>query len=158
MGDIISQLYGANLDAERTPDAPEVLPVVVAFEEKLSSWERSLPTELGKRPWDVPDAHMPHPPHDASIFDRLSVITKLRYLNVRILLHRKVLVAALLRVSSEPIAETRPDETFVNGFEESSCNVCEESATEVVDIICAASRSASLLGASWFSSYYSEYR
>ena len=154
----MSQLYGANLDAETMPDAPGVLPTVVAFEEKLTSWKRSLPTELRRRPWDVSDAHIPHTPHNASIFDRLSVISQLRYLNVRILLHRSVLVTVLRRVSSEPLAKTYPDKAFVDGFEEFSCSVCEESATEVVDIVCAASRSASLLGASWFSSYYSEYR
>ena len=151
------QLYGANLDFEKWLGASELLPTVVALEEKLSSWKRNLPTELRKRPWDASDPRVPDYPFDDSPFDRLSVIAKLRYLNVRILLHRPVLVMTLHRVSSVPFTEDSPDQTFVNGFEETSFNVCKESATEIVDIVFAASKSASLLGSSWFSSYYSEY-
>ncbi len=158
LGDIISQLYSANLDFEKGPETSEILPIVVVFEEKLESWKRNLPTELRKRPWDVLNPQVPESPFDASIFDRLSVIAKLRYLNVRILLHRPVLVRALQRVLSERLTESVVGERFVSGFEESSLDLCRKSATEVVDIVFAASRSASLLGSSWFSSYYSEYR
>lgn len=123
-------------------------------------WKRNLFPQLQRRPWETMDAGtIPISAWDP-VFDRLSVIITLRYLNARILLHRPILSAFLrqrsrFRVDSAAQA-SEVDDPFFHDLGERSIKICEQSAMEIVEIVYNTSNPPALLGAWWFSAYYSK--
>ncbi len=167
LGDIISQLYGSNIDADPCLSVPTMLERSIALEQKLMSWKRNLFVQLQRRPWDTLDPDGVSVSSWDPVFDRLSVIITLRYLNARILLHRPVLSAflrkraALYRMSGGGAGggarqSEEEEDPFFHDLSDNSINICERSAMEIVQIVYKTSRPPALLGAWWFSAYYSE--
>ncbi|KIX01785.1 uncharacterized protein Z518_09512 [Rhinocladiella mackenziei CBS 650.93] len=156
LGDIISQLYGSNVDADPQLTIPTMLERTLILEQQLTAWKRSLFPQLQRRPWDTLD---PEPMLSSTwdpVFDRLSVIITLRYLNTRILLHRPILSAflrrrAYLRNGGDIFEE---GDSFFHDVGKRSIQICQQSAVEVVDIVHKTSKPPALLGAWWFSAYY----
>ena len=152
------QLYGSNIDADPQLTIPVMLEKTLTLEQRMTEWRRNLPPQLQRRPWDTMDPDVPSISVWDPVFDRLSVIATLRYLNTRILLHRPVLSSFLLRRAnfrSVNMAFEDEDE-FFHDLGERSIAACEQSAMEVVDIVHRTSRPPALLGAWWFSAYYSK--
>ena len=123
---------------------------VIRVERLLMEWRRDLPPMLRLRPWDATFAES----EQNLIFDRLSIIIALRYLNTRVLLHRQVLARFLAQINNRN-ADLEED-IFLHQFGQSSLQVCVDSASEIISIIHKVGKRPYLLGAWWFSTYYSE--
>ena len=159
LGDIISELYGDNVDIDPGLAIPTMLERTVVLEQKLAAWKHSLHSHLQRRPWDILD-------HDSvsrstwdPVFDRLSVILTLRYLNTRIVLHRPILSAFLRqrgRSGSSYVSSSHED-PFFDDLGERSVRTCKQSAMDIIDIVYKTSKPPALLGAWWFTAYYSKH-
>jgi hypothetical protein len=123
---------------------------VIKLESKLLQWRRDLPLQLKARPWDASFVETNH----NVIFDRLSIILLLRYLNTRILLHRQVLARFLEQINNGD--RNSEEGLFLRQFGYGSFQACLESASEIIFIVHKMGKKPSLLGAWWFSTYYSK--
>ncbi|OAL37349.1 hypothetical protein AYO20_03198 [Fonsecaea nubica] len=156
LGDIISELYGGNVDIDPGLTVPTMLERTVVLEQKMAAWKHNLFPQLQRRPWDTLDPDTVSLSAWDPVFDRLSVIITLRYLNTRILLHRPILSAFLrqrarVKVSGEPVEQEDP---FFNDLGERSVKICQQAALEIVEIVHKTSKPPALLGAWWFTAYY----
>ncbi|KAH0831548.1 hypothetical protein FOPE_00461 [Fonsecaea pedrosoi] len=156
LGDIISELYGGNVDIDPGLTVPTMLERTVVLEQKMAAWKHNLFPQLQRRPWDTLDPDTVSLSAWDPVFDRLSVIITLRYLNTRILLHRPILSAFLrqrarVKVSGEPV---EPEDPFFNDLGERSVKICQQAALEIVEIVHKTSKPPALLGAWWFTAYY----
>lgn len=151
MGETISKLYRQNLGCNSHMSTGEMLEKVIKLERLLMEWRRDLPPMLRLRPWDASFSES----EQNLIFDRLSIIITLRYLNARVLLHRLVLGRFLEQIN-RPNAD-RGEDMFLHQFGQSSLQVCVDSASEIISIIHKVGKRPYLLGAWWFSTYYSKF-
>ncbi|OAL32981.1 hypothetical protein AYO22_00066 [Fonsecaea multimorphosa] len=156
LGDIISELYGGNVDVDTGLTVPTMLERTVVLEQKLAAWKHNLFPPLQRRPWDTLDPDTISLSAWDPVFDRLSVIITLRYLNTRILLHRPILSAFLrqrarVKVPGEPLEQ---EDQFFNDLGERSVKICQQAAMEIVEIVHKTSKPPALLGAWWFTAYY----
>ena len=158
LGDIICELYGGNLDVDPALVIPTMLERTVVLEQKLATWRHNLFPLLQRKPWDTLDPNSVSGSTWDPVFDRLSVIIMLRYLNTRILLHRPILGAFLCqRARSEYYEEAGSrEDSFFNDLGERSVRICQQSAMQIVEIVHKTSDPPALLGAWWFTAYYSE--
>lgn len=130
------------------------------MEQQLFSWERSLPPSLQLVSTTVL-TEMP-PEQTSSSFHYFSwkfrVILTLRYLNLRVLLHRPVLVK-FIAASRCPDRDPR-DLELLQQMGMNSMQIVVDSAMEIIDIVwrivSEPGWKQSLLGAWWFSLYYSK--
>ncbi|OAP60068.1 hypothetical protein AYL99_05070 [Fonsecaea erecta] len=159
LADIIKKLYGSNVDADAQQTVPALLATISQLEHKLEVWKQNLPPQLQQVPSEIKLTgwNLSSSPGFAPVFDRLSVILALRYLNTRILLHRPILSACLRQrypfgTLNEPASDVH--DKFPHEFASISVEICERSAVEVIDIVCKASRHPRMLGTWWFSAYY----
>ncbi|OQU95315.1 Fungal specific transcription factor domain-containing protein [Cladophialophora immunda] len=158
LGDIIKKLYGSNTDAGVQQTVPALLGTISQLEHKLEVWKQNLPPQLQQLPLEIQRTSPDLPTLAfAPVFDRLSIILALRYLNARILLHRPILSACLRQKHpfgphKGPASEAH--HSYLYEFANISVKICERSAVEVIDIVCKASRQAGTLGTWWFSAYY----
>ena len=146
------------MDADPGLAIPTMLERTVVLEQKLAAWKHDLLLQLQRRPWDSLDPDTVAMLAWDPVFDRLSVIIMLRYLNTRILLHRPILSAFLrqrARSRSSGDSVTRED-SFFNDLGERSVRICQQSAMEIVEIVHKTSSPPALLGAWWFTAYYSK--
>jgi hypothetical protein len=158
LADVIDQLYGSNIDTDPQLTMPIMLERTLVLEQKLADWRRNLVSPLQRRPWDLADTDSASLSNWDHVFDRLSVIITLRYLNTRILLHRPILSAFLLRRAHlwKGSAVLEDGNPFFHDLGQRSVQACEESAMEIVNIVQKTSKPPALLGAWWFSAYYSK--
>jgi hypothetical protein len=130
----------------------------VVLEQKLTAWKHKLLPQLQRRPWDSLDPDGVSVSTWDPVFDRLSVILTLRYLNTRIVLHRPILSAFLRQRSRPRTAESLArEDPFFNDLGDRSVRICQQSAMEIVEIVYKTSKPPALLGAWWFTAYYSKY-
>ncbi|GFF96416.1 transcriptional activator protein acu-15 [Aspergillus udagawae] len=157
MGTIIDQVYGQNLGCGPGLSVGETVGRVLSIENQLFSWVMALPESLrqltlqGLREEIKQSEDQPRP-----FSLKFRVILTLRYLHTQILLHRPILVKFLdasLASGLEP-----GQERILNEIGYSSMNKCVESAMGVIDIIhelvSATGWQRDLLGAWWYSLYY----
>ncbi|KAJ4680160.1 hypothetical protein HRR95_003879 [Exophiala dermatitidis] len=156
IGDVLTQLYGSNVDIDPHLTIPTMLERTMVLEQRLAAWKRNLYPQLQRRPWDTLDPETISMSAWDPVFDRLSVIITLRYLNARILLHRPLLSAFLQqRARFRAAAEVTEDgDPFFQDLAARSVKICEQSAMEMVEIVHKTSNPPALLGAWWFSAYY----
>lgn len=152
--EIISKLYYNNLHPDLGTNLTDILTNIVGIEDSLNRWEAKLSPELQLRPW-IPTA--PTATNEA-VFERLSVIIRLRYLHTRILAHRVV-----LRLLSSCMEESASDCTWesesFSGKASRECMLsCASSAREIIEIVHTMSSVPKKLGSWWFTIYYSMYR
>ncbi|CAG9936781.1 unnamed protein product [Clonostachys rosea f. rosea IK726] len=148
LGDIIANQYDQNIGTSTHTSLSCLLENTIRLEGQLLAWKRGLPDTLSRRPWDVNSG-------DSGadvVFDKLSVILKLRYLNIRTLLHRPVLARYM-----EQLRVHGPDQNemlWMQCFGQPYLEACIESASEIITIAHNLSDTPSTLGAWWFSTYY----
>ncbi|GIJ92143.1 hypothetical protein Asppvi_011119 [Aspergillus pseudoviridinutans] len=157
MGNIIDQVYGQNLGCGPGLSVGETVGRVLSIENQLFSWVMALPeclrqlTLQGLREEIKQSENRPRP-----FSLKFRVILTLRYLHVQILLHRPILVK-FLDASLAPGLEPS-QERILNDIGYSSMNKCVESAMGIIDIIhelvSATGWQRDLLGAWWYSLYY----
>ncbi len=175
---IVEQLYGNNLACSSTSvtsSAVDTVARVYKIENQLSEWQRGLPPTLKLITADDirSDALLP-PEEDAAEEDwrqlRLRFILTLRYTNVRLLLHRPVLIKFLdivdgagsqqQSLSENNSASDRNDMSLLQQVGAANIQIAVRSAEEIIRLVHNALHSAAgrskwgLLGAWWFSLYY----
>lgn len=124
----------------------------MTVEEKLLHWRNNLPDRLKHRPWNED----PQTPSAHTVFDKLSAIIHLRYLNVSLLHHRAILdrfLDSLHAPESQRLVTSIHDPFFLD-FARHSLESSQDAAMEIVDIVWKMSHRSAALGAWWFSAYY----
>ncbi|KAJ5787283.1 hypothetical protein N7457_002273 [Penicillium paradoxum] len=151
-------LYGQNIGCDGPLPVSETVAHIFGLEQHLFSWERSLahPFQL------ISSASIERMPHDQIPSDpqllssKFQVILTLRYLNLRVLLHRPILVK-FITASRSPDRDPQ-DMRLLQQIGMNSLQICADSAMEIIDIVhrvvSEPGWKRSLLGAWWFSLYY----
>jgi hypothetical protein len=132
---------------------------IFSMEHQLLSWERSLPQPLQLVSTASLDQIPQQESSDSQYFSwKFRIILTLRYLNLRVLLHRPVLVK-FISASRSPDRDSQ-DLKLLQQIGMNSMQICTESAMEIIDIVhrvvSGPGWKQSLLGAWWFSLYYSK--
>ncbi|KAL4807917.1 fungal-specific transcription factor domain-containing protein [Aspergillus unguis] len=170
MAFIIDQLYGQNLGCGSPLPVREIVSRVLGIESQLFSWEIALPESMRRvtiqtmrdeiEIADSGQSRNNHEPFPPSLFPlKFRVILTLRYLHVQILLYRPVLAKFLdiTGVSGDRVVEPAEDR-LLNDIGYSSVKKCVEAAMGIIDIIheliSSLQWSRNLLGAWWYSLYY----
>ncbi|KAJ5673980.1 hypothetical protein N7462_009419 [Penicillium macrosclerotiorum] len=155
---VLDLLYGQNIGCGSPLSVTETVAHIFSMEQNLFSWERSLVQSLQLVSTATLD-EMP-PEQLSSNFQYFSwkfrVILTLRYLNLRVLLHRPVLVK-FIAASRTPNRDPQ-DLKLLQQIGQNSMTICTESAMQIIDIVhrvvSEPGWKQSLLGAWWFSLYY----
>lgn len=126
---------------------------MLQIEHQLLDWQAALPKSLSlTSPEEVRSSD------DYSLGRRFRVILTLRYHNVRILAHRRIL--DLYLASIERGQSHDAEDSMLRQVGERSKNICIQSASELISIVHTITHSAEpkkgLLGAWWFTLYYSK--
>ena len=155
MWQVIDSLYGQNIGCDKTLGALDTISEVFKIEQKLVEWERNLPPTLqliDSMQTSSDNSTMQQDP----LVKRFSIILTLRFLNLRILLHRPVLVAFLDNCNNHN--EDRQELMILQQVAGNMISICVNSSIDVITIIhgvvTASDPQYELLGAWWFSLYY----
>jgi hypothetical protein len=130
---------------------------IFEIEDSLSQWQQSLPEGLHiATPNDT--NHRLTQQHDSGVRDlglKLTTVLTLRYLNIRLLLHRPIL---LRRLTTAAASHENP---MIQQLGHNSIRTCVENAVHILEIVqatvSAAGSHREILGAWWFSLYYSKW-
>lgn len=159
---IIDQVYGNNIACVFKPTAAETVARVYKIESQLSEWQQGLPPELGLITTAdlATDILLPEDDRAEEAWQnlRLRFILTLRYTNIRVLLHRSILVKFLDGFDTKP---NNHEISLLRQVGTNSIQIAIQSAKDVIGLVHSAVQSPSLskkrglLGAWWFSLYYS---
>jgi hypothetical protein len=159
---IIDQLYGNNIACSFKSSAVEAVATVYKIESHLSKWQEELPSDmrLTTATYLTKDSLPAEEGEAAEAWQnlRLRFILTLRYNNIRILLHRPLLVKFLDGINN---SSENHDISLLRQFGTNSIQIALQSAKEIIGLVHLAVRSSplskkrGLLGAWWFSLYYS---
>ena len=160
MGRVLDSLYGSNLDCETSEDVFRISSQIFQVEHQLSEAQRGFPPTM--RPVEVSDILLNEPMDESSLLIlKFRVVFTLRYHNIRILTHRPLLQKYLEVLSNEAQDSTR--RVYVDPLRQvgvNSLRICIQSASSIIELMTHIIRSAKenrvLLGAWWFSLYYSK--
>ncbi|XRM46491.1 hypothetical protein ABZX51_009523 [Aspergillus tubingensis] len=153
----IDVLYGQNLGCDPPLSVSQTVAHVFSLEQELFAWERQLPNSLGLiKLHGVEEAHK----EAASDYDlvslRFRIVLTLRFSNYRLLLHRPVLIQ-FLDACGRSEADTQQLQ-LLKQLGLSSMKICADSTMEIIDlvhdIVHRSEKRPNLLGAWWFSLYY----
>lgn len=95
MWNVIKTSYGGNLGSDRDLSAVDNISRILQLEQELVDWERQLPPVLALRDAAEIPSSPPAIDHVVSSLEKFRIILTLRHHNLRVLLHRPILVAAL---------------------------------------------------------------
>lgn len=158
MGRVLNLLYGSNLGGMPSPVGVDLISAILDMEHELLDWQRSLPVSI---------CLLDHEELlclDTRPDNRLRMILTLRYHNVRILIHRPLLDYYLVRVAARAAptgaaGSPIPVEPIPQASQRSFA-LLTSSAECVIKMVSTVNDPAShkrhLLGAWWFSLYYSK--
>ncbi|KAJ6108028.1 hypothetical protein N7523_009351 [Penicillium sp. IBT 18751x] len=155
---VLDLLYGQNIGCDSPLPVSETMSHIFTMEQHLFSWERSLPQTLQLvSTASLDDIPLQQLSSDPQYFSwKFRVILTLRYLNLRVLLHRPVLVK-FIAASRSPDRDSQ-ELKLLQQIGINSMKICTDSAMEIIDIvhkiITEPEWKQSLLGAWWFSLYY----
>lgn len=154
MGEVIDILYGSNLGNVDSEHVYDIASHLLHFEQKFMTWRGSLPANLSLV-FD-PDALHTRGTDQGNL--RYRFILTLRFLNLRILAHRPQLCKYLEHLGNAKL-DTQQLLTLAQ-VGANSVRICLQSALDIVKLMRGAVSppcfSLHLLGAWWFSLYYSE--
>ncbi|KAJ5610294.1 hypothetical protein N7510_007013, partial [Penicillium lagena] len=154
---VLDLLYGQNLGCDPSLPITEAAAHIFSMEQHLFAWERSLTQPLQLISIISLDEMAKGQLSNYQYFSwKFRVILTLRYLNLRVLLHRPVLVkfiAASANTECDP-----QDLKLLQQIGMNSMQICADSAMAIIDIVhqvvTEPGWKQSLLGAWWFSLYY----
>ncbi|KAL1970560.1 hypothetical protein VTN77DRAFT_4204 [Rasamsonia byssochlamydoides] len=152
----IDLLYGQNLGCDKPSSISETVAHIFKVEQHLVAWERSLPDSLRLTcARHLQEEERQEPDY---LKWRFRVILTLRYLNLRVLLHRPMLIKF---IDARGNGEGDPHELrLLKQIGTNNIHICVQSAMDIIDLVYEAGyaprwqASRSLLGAWWFSLYY----
>ena len=119
-------------------------------DQRLSDWKRSLPIAMmlfeqqefvGVQPQDWP-------------YTRSQTVLNLRYLSIRLLVYRPVLVKCLDDI--QDLANKSKDSDFSSAFLNRALNICSKTAMDIINLAHAVSSRSDLLPAWWFTAYFGQ--
>jgi hypothetical protein len=152
LGEVIEILYGNNLGCNASENLFDIASSLLQFEQKYMSWQHSLP----------PNFSLVEPQnHNSAGTDqpnlRLRLILTLRFLNLRILTHRPML-SKYLEVVGSPHSD--PHQLgILKQIGANSMRICIHSAMSMIklvqEVLAPPEPRPHLLGAWWFTLYYS---
>lgn len=149
-------LYGHNLGCDEPPSETRMVTHIFQLEQELNDWQSLLSQPLFLRtPSCLPTAGVP----DSPIIERFRVVLTLRYLNVQLLLHRPVLTASLDSCAQQPsplLSTQKSVDQMQMNFKRTCVRVAEEIIEIIYRILTTPSLGRHLLGAWWFTLYYSK--
>jgi hypothetical protein len=154
MWNVIDMLYSGNIGCDNPASFFDIVTRLFQMEHQLMGWERALPENMGLRN----SGDFPFEGDDADL-ERYRVIITLRYHNLRILIHRLVVVRFLdIRGKVDPADQ---ELALLQQIGSNSVQICMRSSLEIISIVHSIVHSTGmrrgLLGAWWFSLYYSMY-
>ncbi|EED18875.1 C6 transcription factor, putative [Talaromyces stipitatus ATCC 10500] len=157
MGCIIDQLYAQNLGCGPPLSVGETVSRVLGIETQLHTWVLTLPDSLRLVTVAAIRDEIRQAGSQPQFFPfKFRVILTLRYLHVQILLHRPVLVKFLDTTGVSEIDTS--EDRLLNDIGCSSMNRIIESARGIIDIVhelvSSPEWTRNLLGAWWYSLYY----
>lgn len=160
MWTILDLLYGQNLGCDIPLSVSQTVSQVFSIEQHLFIWEKSLPDGLrliniaGLR-----NAAQEPSSNTAHFSWKFRTILTLRHLNLRVLLHRPILVKFIDACGG--LQSDLQELKLLQQMGPNSLRVCADCAMEIIDIIYDIVYDPgwrrSLLGAWWFSLYYSTF-
>ncbi len=155
---VIDSLYGGNIACDEPPTELDVVTRLFKIEQDLIEWQKHLPLNMGLRnSQDILAFDRGEDP----LIERYRIILTLRYHNIRVLLHRPILVKFLDISQEQPKKSQEPAFSQHLGF--NSLRICIQSSEEIISMVYtlvtatapAGSSQHGILGAWWFSLYYS---
>jgi len=148
MWTIIENLYNQNIGYSSVEKASSIICRTVELEQDLTDWRKALPENLtikeSSRAFEAPQEN--------TISDRIRTILSLRYHNTRNLLHRPILIKLLGYCGRSQLSAG--EEGLYKQMGWSSIKMSLESSREIISLVHAARGRKGLLGAWWFSLYY----
>lgn len=149
LGDIINHVYGSNISNSRSSTPlSQLMSNIFRFEHDLAEWIQGLPSYLVPISSKQSNRDSALGSFDVSQFQ---VINTLRYLNVRMLLHRAVL-SHLLGAAMGDVDSTKED--FAFGFAGGSIEKCLDAAMRTISIISRSLHKQEVLPIYWYSIYF----
>lgn len=151
---VIKNLYGHNLGNEKAASDTSVVTYILQLSYELNEWQTSLPSSLA-----LVSASSLETMKDASadpISQRYRVILTLRHLNTQVLLHRLALTRTLDNAcSAAPDHSRSPTSLMEQNFNLSCIRSAEHIISIVHSILTSQHLGKHLVGAWWFTLYYS---
>lgn len=157
--DIIEQLYGQNIGYEGHLSSNEIVTRVFILEQKLSAWEQDLHPDLRTLSYDQLTTMRGEivATTDQHAAKTLRIVLTLRHLNIRLLLHRPILMRVL--DSFESFKENH-DIQMLRHIGSHSLQVCMDTADAIISIVhtvvTSLDATRTSIGAWWYTLYYSQ--
>ncbi|OBT39075.1 hypothetical protein VE00_09907 [Pseudogymnoascus sp. WSF 3629] len=159
MWNVIQTAYGGNLGSESNVGVVERITRIFPIEQQLVDWKRRLPPTLAlQQAANV--APSPAVMVDSQDFflEKFRVILTLRHHNLRVLLHRPILVSFLDLAGNNSPQDDPETSRYLEQFGGNSVQICVQSSIEIISLISTIVASTGLrrtwLGAWWFTLYY----
>lgn len=153
MGKVLDVLYGGNLGCEPLKNLFDITSQVLKIEHELSETQTQFPPTLSL----VQAEDITREPEASLPILKFRVILTLRYHNLRILTHRPIFHKYLEAVGSQD--DSIQQISILHQIGANSLRTCVQSATVIIELVAQNVRSSvgarSLLGAWWFTLYYS---
>lgn len=151
---IIKHLYGHNLGYEKAASDTAVVTHILQLSHELNEWQTSLPSPLALV--SANSLEMMTDVSEDPTNERYRIILTLRHLNTQLLLHRLVLTRSLDNARSDAPDQSRNP---ISQMERNYNLVCIRSAEDIITIVHSVLTSQylgrHLVGAWWFTLYYS---
>ncbi|KAK5052048.1 hypothetical protein LTR84_002852 [Exophiala bonariae] len=155
---IIEQLYGQNIGCGGSLNTNEIVTRLFSLEQKLSSWEQDLRPELRSLTYDQLMIMRGQTALTANqrAAQTLRIVLTLRHLNIRLLLHRPILVK-FLEPESDSFDDIH-DLQILRQIGSHSLQVCMHIAEEIISIVhtvvMSLGTTRTTIGAWWYTLYY----
>ncbi|RVX76020.1 hypothetical protein B0A52_00377 [Exophiala mesophila] len=158
MGKVIERQYNQNLAPEKPQEVLDIITPLASMDNELREWDHELPPEMRTISSTELAPILPLLQRDGppNISKRSQLHLTMRCLNLRLLLHRPVLVKYLETSHSSNVDPT--EEAMLSRLGSHSIYVCHRSATEIIKIVSALVQgrgtARKYLNAWWFTLYY----
>ena len=155
---VIDSLYGQNIACEKEASTTVLVSQLYPIEQRLLEWKHALPASLSilAGPTLLSGVDQPTAIGGTGQVRPLSTILTLRYLNLRLLLHRPILVKFF--EYQNDVTTHEEEAILLQQIGTNSISRCHRAATEIISIVHSATGTPAmreLLGAWWFTLYYS---
>lgn len=160
LGQVIEQLYDCNLGCSDPLTSRELLSQIFKFEDWLAAWQRDLPNDLRLVENETITVYASQSTFSSmdSLRLKMRVILTLRQMNLRLLIHRPIIIRLLDRISSSQTDQH--DASLLQQMGANSVRICMDITSQLVALVRSAligvQGSGPLLGAWWFTLYYSK--
>jgi hypothetical protein len=158
MWSVISLSYGGNMGIDHHTTAFDTVSRLFGMEQQLVEWERLLSPTLALRQSDefLTSAQVNDP--SSLALERFRTILTLRHHNVRVLLHRPILVKFLDITGRKSLDSDVQEVNLMQQIGNNSVQICVQASMDIIGIVSTMVASngthRNLLGAWWFSLYY----